>query len=25
VRPAQPRVVTSGMNGAVTTANDSEF
>jgi len=25
VRPAQPRAVTSGMNGAVTIANDSEF
>jgi hypothetical protein len=25
VRPAQPRAVTSSMNGAVTTANDSEF
>lgn len=25
VRPAQPRAVTSSVNGAVTTANDSEF
>jgi hypothetical protein len=25
VRPAQPRAVTSGMNGATTVANDSEF
>ena len=25
VRPAQSRAVTSGVNGAVTTANDSEF
>jgi hypothetical protein len=25
VRPAQPRAVTPGMNGATTVANDSEF